>query len=156
MRQHHYNATITWTGNKGTGTENYRTYERSHKISMHEKPDILGSSDTSFRGEKSKHNPEDLLLASLSGCHMLWYLHLCADNGVIVTSYVDKATGIMAENANGSGQFIEATLHPEVVVKDASMIDKANALHEEAHQMCFISRSVNFPVRHYPNATFES
>lgn len=155
MKQHQYNSTVTWTGNKGMGTENYRTYERSHTISMQGKLDILGSSDPSFRGDKSKHNPEDLLLASLSGCHMLWYLHLCADSGVIVTHYTDKATGTMAENTNGSGQFIDVTLHPEVVVKEASMIDKANLLHEEAHRMCFIARSVNFPVRHYPKTTSE-
>jgi organic hydroperoxide reductase OsmC/OhrA len=156
MKQHQYTATIKWTGNKGTGTNDYRAYERSHTISMEGKPDILGSSDASFRGEKSKHNPEDLLLASLSGCHMLWYLHLCADHGVVVTSYTDNATAIMTENTNGGGQFTEATLHPQVIVTDPSMIDQANALHEEAHRLCFIARSVNFPVRHYPTTTSES
>jgi organic hydroperoxide reductase OsmC/OhrA len=156
MKQHQYKTTITWTGNKGTGTNDYRAYERSHTISMQEKPDIFASSDTSFRGEKNKHNPEDLLLASLSGCHMLWYLHFCADNGVIVTQYIDKATGTMIENKDGSGQFSEVQLHPEVTVTDPSMIEKANALHEQAHRMCFIARSVNFPIRHYPNTTSES
>ena len=152
MKQHFYKSTVKWTGNKGTGTNDYRSYDRSHTISMDGKPDILSSSDVVFRGEKHKHNPEDLMVAALSGCHMLWYLHLCADNGVIVTHYSDHATGAMDENADGSGQFSEVTLHPEVVVKESSMIEKANALHHDAHKMCFIARSVNFPVRHQPSA----
>ena len=152
MKKHFYKSTVTWTGNKGTGTSDYRSYERSHTITAEGKPDILGSSDAVFRGEKSKHNPEDLMVAALSGCHMLWYLHLCSDNGVIVTHYSDHATGTMNENGDGSGQFSEVTLHPQVIVKEASMIEKANALHGDAHRMCFIARSVNFTVRHEPTA----
>jgi organic hydroperoxide reductase OsmC/OhrA len=155
MKQHVYKSTVTWTGNKGTGTGDYRSYDRSHTISIDGKPDILSSSDAVFRGEKNKHNPEDLMVAALSGCHMLWYLHLCADNGVVVTHYSDHATGTMDENKDGSGQFSEVTLHPKVVVTEASMIDKANALHQKAHKMCFIARSVNFPVLHKPSASSE-
>ena len=154
-KNHLYEASVQWTGNTGTGTANYRTYERSHTISMNGKPDILGSSDASFRGDKNKHNPEDLIVASLSGCHMLWFLHLCADNGVVVTKYIDRAIGTMVENADGSGQFSEVTLQPEVVVTDSSMIEKVNAIHDKAHHMCFIARSVNFPVRHKPTARVE-
>jgi organic hydroperoxide reductase OsmC/OhrA len=156
MKHHLYKSTVTWTGNKGTGTNDYRSYERGHTISIDGKPDILGSSDAAFRGDKHKHNPEDLMVAALSSCHMLWYLHLCSDNAIIVTHYSDHATGTMHENADGSGQFSEITLHPEVVVKDASMIEKANALHHDAHQMCFIARSVNFPVLHKPTAKAEN
>jgi len=149
---HHYKAKITWTGNKGQGTTDYKAYERSHTISVPNKADILCSSDPSFRGDKTKHNPEDLLISSISGCHMLWYLHLCAVNGVVVIEYVDHATGIMEENADGSGQFNEVTLHPVVTVKDKSMIEKANALHSDVHKFCFIARSVNFPIHHKPEA----
>jgi organic hydroperoxide reductase OsmC/OhrA len=156
MKQHFYQSTVAWTGNKGTGTNNYRSYERGHTISIEGKPDILCSSDAAFRGEKNKHNPEDLMVAALSGCHMLWYLHLCADNGIIVTHYSDNATGTMDENADGSGQFSEVTLRPEVIVKESSMIEKANALHHDAHQMCFIARSVNFTVNHQPTARVEN
>jgi len=156
MKQHFYKSTVTWTGNRGTGTNDYRSYERSHTITMDGKPDILASSDAVFRGEKHKHNPEDLMVAALSGCHMLWYLHLCSDHGVIVTHYADHATGTMDENPDGSGQFSEVTLHPEVVVKDASMIEKANALHHDAQKMCFMARSVNFPVHHKPVARVET
>lgn len=156
MKQHFYKSTVIWTGNKGTGTNDYRSYERSHTINIAGKPDILASSDAVFRGEKHKHNPEDLMVAALSGCHMLWYLHLCSDNGVIVTYYADHAMGTMDENPDGSGQFSEVTLHPEVVVKDASMIEKANALHHEAQKMCFMARSVNFPVHHKPVARVET
>jgi|SRR5690242_14924159 organic hydroperoxide reductase OsmC/OhrA len=152
MANHHYNTTLSWTGNKGTGTSEYKAYERSHLLAVAGKPEIPASSDPKFRGDKTRYNPEELLVASLSSCHMLWYLHLCAVNGVVVMEYTDNAAGTMAENENGSGQFIEVTLRPIVTVKERSMIDKANALHEEAHSMCFIARSVNFPVHHIPQA----
>lgn len=130
--QHNYIATIQWTGNKGTGTDDYRKYERSYEVRVDGKPTISGSSDPAFRGDKSKYNPEDLLVASLSSCHMLWYLHLCAEAGIIVVDYMDNATGIMAETANGGGQFTEVTLNPIVTVKETNMIDKANELHKKS------------------------
>jgi organic hydroperoxide reductase OsmC/OhrA len=150
--QHYYKATIQWTGNKGTGTDSYENYERSHQIIMENKSDILGSSDPAFRGDKTKHNPEDLLVSALSACHMLWYLHLCSEAGVIVLDYTDNATGIMVETSNGGGQFTEVTLNPNVVVKENAMLAKANELHKKANELCFIARSVNFPVRHKPTA----
>ena len=153
---HHYNLTTRWVGNKGTGTSNYKSYERNHDISFSGKDTLHCSSDPNFRGDKTRQNPEELLVASLSGCHMLWYLHLCAVNGVIVLEYVDEATGSMQENKDGSGQFTEVMLKPAVTVKDKSMIDKANSLHHEANAMCFIARSVNFPVRHTPTAKASS
>ena len=146
--EHHYSLTVKWTGNRGQGTIGYRDYDRNHTISLPNKPDISGSSDTVFRGNATRHNPEDMLVASLSTCHMLWYLHLCADAGVIVTDYTDNATGTMQESPAGGGRFTEVVLHPVVTVKDASMIAKANELHTKANEKCFISNSVNFPVRH--------
>lgn len=148
--QHHYTTTLQWTGNTGSGTSHYRQYERSHTISIEQKPDILGSSDPAFRGDKTRHNPEDLLVSSLSACHMLWYLHLCSEHGVVVTGYIDVATGTMQEAEDGSGRFTEVTLNPVVTVTHAAMVDKANALHEQANKMCFIANSCNFPVRHRP------
>ncbi len=147
-KEHHYSATIRWTGNMGSGTKSYRNYERSHVISMENKPDILASSDAAFRGDKTKYNPEDLLVASLSSCHMLWYLHLCSVAGVIVENYMDNAKGTMVETDNGGGRFSEVTLYPIVTVRDESMISKAQELHAEAHKLCFIANSVNFPVHH--------
>jgi len=144
---HHYKTTIQWTGNRGEGTSGYRNYDRAHTISVENKAVINGSSDPAFMGDASRHNPEDLLLASLSSCHMLWYLHLCADNGIIVTAYTDNATGIMEENEQG-GRFTEVTLHPLVMIKDASMIEKARELHAAANKKCFIANSCNFPVKH--------
>lgn len=152
MKQHTYKATITWTGNQGTGTSGYKTYSRDHIISGEGKKDIEASSDPSFRGDKSRYSPEDLLLDALSSCHMLWYLHLCAVNGIVVIEYVDHATGIMIEEKDGSGQFTQATLNPVVTVQHESMIAKANELHHEANKLCFIARSVNFPVQHNPTA----
>lgn len=147
--QHHYQATIKWTGNKGTGTDHYKNYERSHEISIENKPDISGSSDPAFRGDKTKHNPEDLLVSSLAACHMLWYLHLCSEAGVTVVDYTDHATGIMVETSTG-GRFTEVTLHPLVIVTAKEMVEKANELHKKAHELCFIANSVNFPVYHKP------
>ncbi|MDP9230816.1 MAG: OsmC family protein [Bacteroidota bacterium] len=148
--QHRYSLTIKWTGNKGTGTNDYRSYERSHSILAENKVEISGSSDPNFRGDKTKHNPEDLMVASLSGCHMLSYLHVCAEAGIVVTEYVDNATGTMVETSNGGGHFTEVTLNPIVTVKESSMIDKANELHKKANELCFIANSVNFPVHHKP------
>lgn len=148
--QHHYKATIRWTGNKGEGTSSYQAYGREHTISIENKADISGSSDSAFRGDKTKHNPEDLLVCSLSSCHMLWYLHLCTEAGIVVTSYIDNATGTMTETPNGSGHFTEVTLNPTVTVTEQSMIDKAKELHKKANELCFIANSINFPVYHNP------
>lgn len=153
--QHHYKAAITWTGNKGEGTAHYKAYDRSHSLNIHHKPEVQLSSDVSFMGEAEKYNPEELFLASISSCHMLWYLHLCADNGVIVTAYTDMATGIMNEHTAEGGKFTEVMLHPHVTVIDSSMIKKAIELHDEAHQKCFIANSCNFPVKHHPACKIE-
>jgi organic hydroperoxide reductase OsmC/OhrA len=147
---HHYHATTSWVGNRGQGTSDYKAYDRNHDIAITGKPMLNCSSDPGFRGDKSRHNPEELLVASLSGCHMLWYLHLCSVKGVVVTAYHDDATGIMEENKDGSGQFSEVTLNPRVTVRDEGMVARANALHHEANKMCFIARSVKFPVHHKP------
>lgn len=154
-RNHEYKIAVTWTGNTGSGTAGYKTYERNHTVQTSEKAEILCSSDPSFRGDKTKYNPEELLVASISTCHMLWYLHLCSDAGVIVTAYHDNATGIMHEHQNGSGYFEEITLHPHVIVKDNSMVEKANSLHAKANEFCFIAQSVKFPVYHKPTCMIE-
>lgn len=151
-KTHLYKATTRWTGNNGKGTAEYTGYSRDHSISIEGKGDLLCSSDPKFRGDRTRHNPEDLLLSSISGCHMLWYLHLCASNGVVVTDYEDNAIGEMEMNADGSGQFREVMLNPKVTVLKEDMIAKANALHHDANKMCFIARSLNFAVKHSPTA----
>ncbi|MGB6267906.1 MAG: OsmC family protein [Olleya sp.] len=149
MKTHNYQSTIQWTGNLGNGTLNYNGYNRNHTILINDKDNpILASSDPAFLGDKTRYNPEELLLSSISSCHMLWFLHLCATNQIIVTSYTDHAEGTMQENPDGSGQFTMVTLHPKVVVKDVKMIEKANQLHHKANIMCFIARSCNFPILH--------
>ncbi|GAB3996015.1 OsmC family protein [Spirosoma daeguense] len=151
LKEHHYVLTTKWTGNKGEGTSNYRSYDRDHVLIADNKPEIPGSSDPSFRGNKNRYNPEELLVASLSSCHMLWYLHLCSEAGVVVVNYTDKATGTMAETADGGGHFTNVTLYPDVVVADVSMVEKANKLHHQANKLCFIANSCNFPVHHVPS-----
>lgn len=149
-KEHRYTSKIYWTGNKGQGTSSYKSYDRSYTISIDQKPDIVGSSDIGFRGDPGKHNPEDLFLASLSGCHMLWYLHLCAINHLIVVDYSDEASGVLKETEDGGGSFSEVTLNPIVTVPEASMKDLAIELHQKANKLCFIANSVNFPVYHKP------
>ena len=145
---HTYTLNLTWTGNKGEGTSTYRAYDRDHVIRFPHKPDLQGSSDPVFRGDRSRYNPEELLVAALSACHMLAYLHLCASAGVVVTAYQDAAEGTMQETPDGGGHFTGVTLHPVVTVRESSMLETAHSLHAEAHKRCFIASSVNFPVRH--------
>lgn len=146
MKEHMYQVRVDWTGNDGSGTKSYASYRRDHTIACPGKPVIGGSSDPSFRGDPSRYNPEELLVASLSACHMLWYLHLCAVNKVIVIDYRDDARGTMQETADGSGKFVRVELRPVVKTSADSDRDKAIALHEEAHRYCFIANSMNFPV----------
>ncbi len=150
MPHHHYNLNLEWTGNRGSGTTGYRNYDRSHTVSAEGKPLIFASSDPAFRGDPARYNPEELLVASISSCHMLWYLHLCAEAGIIVLKYADRAHGIMEESATGSGAFKEVTLRPLVVVSETAMIEPARELHHRANAMCFIANSLNFPVNHQP------
>jgi organic hydroperoxide reductase OsmC/OhrA len=151
---HNYFVNLKWTGNQGSGTHTYSGYSRDHIISVEGKPELLGSSDSAFRGNPERYNPEELLVASVSSCHMLWYLHLCAVNGVVIVEYIDKATGKLQENSGGSGKFEDISLYPDIVVAEKSMIEKANTLHNDANKMCFIANSLNFPVRHFPVITF--
>ena len=133
-RDHRYQATITWTGNLGAGTAGYRSYSRDHEVS-------------------GAGKPEELLVATLSQCHMLWFLHLCAENGIVVVSYTDDAEGIMAEGDDGAGEFTAVTLRPRAAIADPGHANRARELHQEAGRVCFIARSVNFPVRCEPVIT---
>lgn len=153
LGEHHYALTATWTGDRGTGTSGYRDYARDVTISVEGKPDLLASADKPFRGDPARWNPEDMLLAALSECHLLSYLHACVTAGVVVVSYRDQATGTMTEDGRSGGAFTDVLLRPEVVVAEPSMIERAERAHAEAHRMCFIANSVNFPVRHEATVT---
>lgn len=147
---HHFEVSLRWTGNLGSGTSDYKSYSRDHVISITGHPDIPGSSAPQFRGDASRYNPEDLLIASLSACHMLWYLHLCSSHNIVVLEYTDQAEGEMQPDSKGSGKFISATLHPQVTISLTSDERKAEELHSEANRLCFIANSVNFPIHHKP------
>jgi organic hydroperoxide reductase OsmC/OhrA len=151
-KTHSYATRVHWTAGDGEGTTSYRSYSRNHEISAAGRPEIAASSDPAFRGDAARYNPEELLVASLSACHMLWFLHLCAVNGVTVVDYLDDASGVMEENADGSGQFARVTLRPSVTVSTDSDDAKLAALHEEAHHFCQLARSMNFPVEVEPQA----
>ncbi|MFF2556863.1 OsmC family protein [Nocardia sp. NPDC058058] len=146
MGEHRYEVEVTWSG----ATTGYRDYTRNHELLAEGRPAIPATSDPKFRGDKTRWNPEQLLVASLSDCHMLWYLHLCAEAGVVVTGYHDTAVGVMDDE-----RFQLVTLRPRVTVRDAGMIDAAQQLHGEAHKRCFIANSVNFPVAHEPTIVTE-
>ena len=146
---HRYRSTVTWQGNRGTGTADYRGYSRRHTLRFPGKPDLPGSSDPVFRGDPERYNPEELLVAALAACHMLWYLHLCADAGVRVEAYADEAEGTLEVTRDGGGRFTQVILHPKVAIS-AGSAERARALHQAAHDKCFIANSVNFPVEHQP------
>ncbi|MEM6892389.1 MAG: OsmC family protein [Bacteroidota bacterium] len=153
MKEHHYKAEIKWMGNEGNGTSGYTAYNRNHTTTIQGKNHVIeGSSDPSFRGDKSRYNPEELFLSSIATCHMLWYLHLCSVHKVVVTAYEDYASATMQEDVKGSGRFSSVVLHPRVQVSDSTMLEMANALHEEANKMCFIANSCNFKIEHEPTA----
>ncbi len=146
-RTHTYRTRLTWTG--ADPAVPFRNHRRDYRIDAAGKPSLEGSCDPVFRGDAARWNPEDLLVASLSACHQLWYLGLCAAAGIEVLAYEDAAEGTMVEeSAGGAGQFSEVLLRPHVTVAAGSDMAKAEALHAAAHDRCFIARSVNFPVRH--------
>jgi organic hydroperoxide reductase OsmC/OhrA len=150
-REHQYRIVTKWTGNLGTGTSQYSAYSRNHQISAPQKQEpILGSSDALSRGDAARYNPEELLVGALSACHMLWVLHLCADAGIVITDYSDEALGLMTENADGAAQFTGVTLRPVMAITDLARASEARQLHDHAHAVCALARSVNFRVRHEP------
>lgn len=152
-RRHTYRATVVWTGNRGTGTSHYRAYGRDHELRAAGKPPIPGSSDPLYRGDADRWNPEELQVAALSACHELWYLHLCAEAGVVVVAYEDAAEGVMVEESDGAGQFERVTLRPRVTIAADSDAETARRLHQEAHAKCFLARSMNFEVTCAPEIT---
>jgi len=149
-KTHTYACALDWTGNTGRGTVEYKAYARDHVFSSPGKPDLPGSADPAFRGDKSRYNPEELLVASVASCHMLWYLHLCAVAGVVVVAYRDDPVGTMVEDTARGGYFTGIVLHPRVTITAGSDAAKARALHEGAHAKCYIANSVNFPIECEP------
>jgi organic hydroperoxide reductase OsmC/OhrA len=147
-KDHEYGVRVEWTGNRGHGTRNYTGYDRAHVITSTNRPPLLGSSDAAFHGDGTRYNPEDLLVASLSACHMLWYLALSAKAGIVVTAYVDDARGTMVETSDGGGRFAEVVLRPTVTVRETPYRNLVADLHHRAHELCFIAQSVNFRVRY--------
>lgn len=153
MKQHIYTVSLDWTGNTGRGTTSYKAYRRDFIVQIDGKPTLKGSSDPSFRGDKNRYNPEELFVASISSCHMLWYLHLCSANGITVVDYKDTANAVMIEEEGGAGHFESVTLKPEVGILESDKKELALELHHKANEMCFIANSCNFEIRHEPSIT---
>jgi organic hydroperoxide reductase OsmC/OhrA len=150
ISEHRYELAVQWTGNLGDGTSSYRGYSRDHDVIIPGLPVLKGSADATFHGDRERYNPEQLLLAALAQCHMLSYLHVAVRHGVVVTDYRDEASGLLRLNRDGSGQFERVVLRPRVTLADPGQAELAARLHHEANQVCFIARSVNFPVDHEP------
>jgi organic hydroperoxide reductase OsmC/OhrA len=155
LDEHRYALTVRWTGNLGAGTSTYRGYSRDHDVEIPGLPVLRGSADPTFHGDRERYNPEQLLLAALSQCHMLSFLHVAVKHGVVVTAYEDRAQALMRTNRDGSGQFESVTLKPRVTVAEPAAPDLLDELHAEANKVCFIARSVNFPVLHEPTAVVQ-
>ncbi len=153
---HSYRTSLTWTGDRGSGTSGYALYGRDHELVASGKPPIFASADPTFRGDPTRYNPEELLVCSLSACHMLWYLHLCADAGIVVTDYRDEAVGEMVEVAGEGGSFREVVLAPRVTIAAGGDLTLAGRLHDRAHDLCFVANSVKFPVRCIPEIGHEN
>lgn len=155
LDEHRYALTVRWTGNLGTGTSSYRAYSRDHDVEIPGLPVLKGSADPTFHGDRERYNPEQLLLAALSQCHMLSFLHVAVKHGVTVTGYEDQAEGLMRTNRDGSGQFESVTLKPRVTTAAPVSDELFAELHHAANAVCFIARSVNFPVRHEASASVD-
>jgi organic hydroperoxide reductase OsmC/OhrA len=151
-KKHSYHTNLTWTGHTEK-VPSFKRHNRSYVLEIEGKPPVLGSSDPEFRGDRSRWNPEDLLVAALSSCHHLFFMYLCGQAGIEVLGYEDRAEGTMEENPDGSGQFSAVTLRPKVRLAPGSDVKVAELIHHASHEKCFIARSVNFPVRNEP--TFE-
>lgn len=147
-KQHQYSLTVEWTGSTGQGTKSYTSYSRNHTIQSESKAIIEASSDPAFRGDPQRYNPEELLLSSVSSCHMLWYLHFCSQHNITVLTYVDQPEGTMLENGDGSGYFTGITLHPQIEIAEEDKIALAQDLHRKANTYCFIANSLNFKIEH--------
>ena len=148
--EHKYSSAIRWTGNRGTGTSDYRAYDRTWDVAIAGKEVIHCSNDPLLGGDPAKMNPEDLLLSALSACHMLWYLHYAADAGIVVLAYEDQPEGFGLVERGGAGRFTRALLHPRVTLAKGADVERAEAIHHRIHEVCFIARSVNFPVSYAP------
>lgn len=150
---HEYRARLVWEGNHGTGTADHTGYGRRHRIAVDGKPDLLVTADPAFRGDPGLHNPEELLVAAVASCHMLTYLALCARRGIAVVDYADTAHGTLELEPGGGGRFGGITLRPRVAVSRQTDLEAARALHDRAHEMCFIARSCGFPIHHRPEVS---
>jgi organic hydroperoxide reductase OsmC/OhrA len=144
--QHDYTTRVVWTGNRGTGTSSYRAYARTWNIEVPGKPVVECSNDPLLGGDPARMNPEDLLISALSACHMLWYLHYASEAGVVVLDYQDTPLAVGETGPGGAGRFLSCELRPRITVAEGTDLAAAEAIHHRIHEVCFIARSVNFPV----------
>lgn len=151
MAEHDYTSRIVWTGDRGDGTRTYRGYDRTWSIDIPGKPVIQCSNDPLLGGDPGLPNPEDLMLSTLSACHMLWYLHLASRAGIVIRGYEDSPLGVGETGPRGEGRFLRAVLRPRITVEAGADLALAEALHHDVQQYCFIARSVNFPISHEPS-----
>ena len=156
MKQYQFQSKIEWTGNTGSGTFDPRSYDRSHTISVPTKKQVIEASSSSFfRGDESKLNPQELFLSSIASCHLMKYLHYCAENGIIVLAYEDHAEATVEENEDGGGKFVSVLLKPKIIVSEQNMVSEAIELHKTIGDKCFVANSCNFPIACEPQVSVE-
>ena len=149
-----YVVTVRWERSGQRFIDN--RYRRAHTWTFDGGLEVPGSSSPSVvplpYSESRAVDPEEAFVASLSSCHMLWFLSIAAQRKFCVDSYVDEAQGIMARNAAGKMAMTQVTLRPQVVFVGAHLPtdDEIAAMHHEAHDECFIANSVTTEVRCEP------
>ncbi|MGV0957916.1 OsmC family protein [Empedobacter falsenii] len=146
---HLFKVALNWMKKDNISSSLSRIYTKSHHISIEGKPDLEVSAAKAFKGDPNLYNPEDLLLSSLTSCHMMSYLYCCMQYKIEVISYQDHSEATLQVNPDGSGKIVKVDLFPEIIISDSSQIELALSLHKKANELCFIANSCNFPVYHH-------
>ena len=147
---HLFKVALNWIKKEPQTDSSTRIYTKSHHISIEGKPDLEVSAAKAFKGDPNLYNPEDLLLSSLTSCHMMSYLYCCMQYKIEVISYQDHSEATLQVNPDGSGKIVKVDLFPEIIISNSSQIELALSLHKKANELCFIANSCNFPVYHHP------
>jgi organic hydroperoxide reductase OsmC/OhrA len=140
-----HRITLDWS--RGDAAFTYEAYPRDHSITFKNGAPVIFSAAPAYRGDAGKGDPEDMLVAALSSCHMLSFLAIAAKKKVTVDLYQDEAVGFL-ENDGGKWWMTRVILRPKIVCNaDAATLDE---IHHLAHHACFIANSVKTEIQVQP------
>ena len=143
-----YSAEVAWNRGEVAPGEDY---SRSHGWRFDGGVEVPASSAPDLHGDPSCVDPEEAFVASISSCHMLWFLHLAADRGFHVRTYTDRAVGHMNRVDRGVIAITDVDLHPEIEwVGDVPDARTTAEIHDESHHRCFIANSVTSTITVHP------